>query len=81
MNRSRPKERVKPFCTFRAELSTAKEGKKEKTRKRALHFANARNDGKRYSEGAARRISLNKRYFATAQDDNVTLLHCGGLLC
>ena len=44
-------------------------------------FANARNDGKRHSEGAARRISLNKRSFATAQDDNVTLLHCCGSLC
>ena len=28
-----------------------------------------RNDGKRHSEGIARRISLNKRSFAVAQDD------------
>ena len=33
MNRSRPKERVKPFCTFRAELSTAKEGKEKNPQK------------------------------------------------
>ena len=47
-------------------------------------FANARNEGKRHSEGAARRISFNKRSFANAQlciQAHTSSLRCGGSLC
>ena len=43
-----------------------------------------RNDGKRHSEGIARRISLNKRSFAVAQlciQAHSSSLRCGGSLC